>query len=508
MASGKVAIGADSARAELKWNPYQAAFLQALKQRTKKGKRAFNRFALFAGRRGGKTKIGAVAAVSEMLPGTLGWACAPTYPELQDYVIPAVLELLPRDWVADWSQSRLELTLINKARVAFRSLDDPNRARGPGLDWLWIDEARKVQELAWDVALPALTSNRGIAWFTTTPNGYDWCWRRLWKTTEEGEPGFWACRYYTSDNPAIDPEEIEAARRQLDPVFFAQEFQADFVTFTGAIYGQSIEPQILRKVDDIRRVLPEWPKVDPSRTCYVGLDPGADHPFAAVILVSTEQGLVQIGEYIARNRSTLEHKRAIVTKLSQWNPERPFWPERWAIDRSQKQMAIELAQNPLSISATAAENDVRAGINRTLAWFQTKQLWIIADECKRTVEQLRGYRWDENKNTDGSYKKEQPLKVEDDLPDALRYTLMLYPELPIALTRAERPGLEQFTDEQMWAVERSLRVNKIERGEVDPQDEDEGVAGPAEIFTEARRRYFGDDDEPQDGPLGLGDMFS
>lgn len=498
-----IAVGADSNVSDLLWNPYQQAFLQALQLRTKNGYRAFDRLSLFAGRRGGKTRIGAVAAVMEMKPKTLGWACAPSYPELQDYVIPAVMALIPQDWIADWSQSRLELTLVNKARVAFRSLDDPNRGRGPGLDWCWIDEARKVQQLAWDTISPAITGNAGVAWFTTTPNSFDWCWKRLWMPAQEGEPGFWATKYWTIENPRfLDPKmraDLERDRRQMDPVFFAQEYQADFVTFTGAIYGSTLNNQIVAGTDTalLKKLFPEWPKIDSSRVAYVGIDPGADHPFAAVLLVSSEMGLVQVGEYIARNKSAVEHKRGIYAMLARWNPDRPFNPDRWAIDRSQRQMAIELSQSPFPINCTAAENDVRAGINRTRAWVETQQLWFLADECKRTVEQLRGYRWDENINSDGSYKREQPMKVEDDLPDALRYCLMLYPEVPEpAQGLSVRAGLENFNPDQLWSLDRMKRIEEAERN---PKETDDNQ------FDEepASRRYYDEDD----GPDGTGDMW-
>lgn len=502
MGAGKSAIGADSPNTELLWNRYQAAFLQAKAMRTASGRRAFNRFALFAGRRGGKTKIGAVAAVTEMLPNTLGWACAPSYPELQDYVIPAVLALIPRNWIADWSQSRLELTLKNNARVAFRSLDNPERGRGPGLHWLWIDEARKIQELAYDTILPALTDKPGIAWFTTTPNGFDWCHRRLWlpanPSSEKYQAGYWATRYYTSMNPSIDPEEIEAARKQMDPMFFRQEFEADFVTFTGAIYGAMLESQILKTDEDIRRVIPEWPKVDSSRPCYMGLDPGADHPFAGVMAVTTEAGLVCVGEYSQRNKSALEHKRLLTQLLSSYNPDRPFEPERWAIDRSQKQMAIELAQAPYPIYATAAENDFRAGINRVQSWLQTKRLWFAASKTPFLCEQLRGYRFDNNANPDGTLKREQPWKENDDLPDALRYLLMIHPEEPEYEKREEeRKGLDAFNPEQRWALERMQRIEKRERGYFDDEPDPRDLEA-----TEPEER------ERDNAPLGAGDLWS
>jgi Terminase RNaseH-like domain/Terminase large subunit, T4likevirus-type, N-terminal len=509
----KVGIGVDVAKTELIWNPYQQSFLQALERRTKTGARAFDRLTLFAGRRGGKTRIGAVAAVKEMQhPHTYGWVCAPTYPDLHDFVLPEVMKLIPRSWIADWSQNRLEMQLINKARIAFRSLDDPDRARGPGLDWVWIDEARKVQALAWDVMSPAVVGNAGVAWFTTTPNGFDWCYKQLWKPAVDGERGYWATRYWTEENPifrlAAQRAGLERDRKMMDPIFFAQEYCADFVTFTGAIYGRTIEPQILR--DDDPRLLalfPEWPRINPDRPCYVGIDPGADHPFAAVLLVSTDKGLVQVGEYIQRNKSALEHKRGMFEMLAAWNPSRPFRPENWAIDRSQKQMAIELAQAPFAINCTAAENDVRAGVNRCRGWLETNRLWLIESKCRRTIEQLRGYRWAENVAPSGEYRREEPRKEEDDLPDALRYALMLSPELPDTDNVVSlRQGLELFSDEQKWAVQRMEVITRRERGLDDLGADDDGP-GKGLASVNASRAYFNDPDE-DDEPLGSGDLWN
>ena len=62
------------------YNPYQQAFLKARKLRLPDASRAFNRFTLIAGRRGGKTFIGAVAMCEELsVPNTRHWAVAPTY---------------------------------------------------------------------------------------------------------------------------------------------------------------------------------------------------------------------------------------------------------------------------------------------------------------------------------------------------------------------------------------------------------------------------------------------
>lgn len=450
---------------ELLYNPYQAAFLAALDQQTPAGKWAFQRLAIFAGRRGGKTKIGGVAASRlARRPATTGWVCAPTYPDLHDFVMPSVFQCIPENWIADYSAQYLTLWLKNKSLITFRSLDDPERARGPGLDWAWIDESRKCSERAWDTMLPALTDKKGQAFFTTSTNGFDWNYQRFWLPAQMGEQGFWACRYKTSENPSIDPAEIERARRELDPLFFAQEYEADFVTFAGAIYGPAVDPCLLRGLDAIRRLIPEWPNISPDRPCLVGIDPGADHPFAMVLLVATERGLVQIGEYLQRNKPAVRHVAGFHDMLSRRSPARPLQPSRIGIDRSQKQWIIELAQH--GIYASPAENSVVAGIQRVHSWMASGQFFIIEEACPRTVEQLRNYKWADNVASDGSARREQVIKIDDDLPDALRYGLMLWPELPeIDLQAESRRSLESVDESLRWQVERMRRIDRALRGE-------------------------------------------
>lgn len=483
--------GNPTGRVELLDNPHQQAFLRALDLKTPSGRHAFHRLALFAGRRGGKTRIGAVAAAKKMqVPKSWGWICAPTYPDLHDFVIPEIFSTIPHAWIGNWSEQHYELELKNYAKCQFRSLEDPDKARGPGLDWGWIDETRKVAELAWKTMLPALTDKGGQAWFTTSPNGFDWCYETFWVPAKTGVPGYWAVKYKTADNPIYQTkegqQEIADARRSMDPLFFQQEFEADFVTFTGAIYGATVNRCLLRTDEEIRAIIPEWPRIDPDRAAYVGLDPGADHPFGGLLGITVPRGIVIIGEYLERNKPIGEHVNGLHALLAVDNPARPFHPQVWAIDRSQKQFSIELAQH--SIYATAAENSVENGIRRVQSWIHTGQLFILADRCPRLVEQLRGYRWAENTKPDGQALREKVIKRNDDLPDALRYLLMAGPSLPeveIQATAGMR-DTSQLPPDVRWQVERMQRCTKKR------QDQDEG--GDSSFFgTEDESTPLADD---------------
>ncbi len=443
----------------LLYNPYQQAFLSARRQRLDDGSRAFNRFALIAGRRGGKTLIGALAAVEEAsVPNTLGWCVAPTYGDLHDYVIPAVLKVLPQSWLAPgkegWSAFHQTLTLRNGAQIAFRSADDPERMRGPGLNWLWLDEARKVNKLVWDTVKPALIDRRGAAFITTTPNGYDWVYHTFWKPADNPKhrrPGYWAVRYKTIDNPFISREELDEARATTDDLWFKQEFEAEFVSFEGAIYGPRTGPCVLNSDEEIRaRFLPTWPTIPRDLPVIIGIDPGADHPFAAVKIVATPKGLLVVQEYARRMSAYIDHAEHLA-RMAHGHDD-----VRWAIDRTANQAQIELAH--LGIQTSSAENSVVLGIQRVQAWMKSERIGLVASRVPMLLDELSTYRWKDTSTTEGEKGREQPFKVDDDLCDALRYAVMLWPELPSEPAPRVGRDPDEVPEQARWAWERERRL--------------------------------------------------
>ncbi len=131
--------------------------------------RVFDRFSILAGRGGGKTLIGAYAALEEMMvPNGIGWVMGATYKILHDSTFPTLVGLIPPDWVKRWDPEHEEITLFNDHLIAFRSLDDPERARGPhGVGWGWIDEAAQAAVRAYDVFEPTTIKAGGIIICTT-----------------------------------------------------------------------------------------------------------------------------------------------------------------------------------------------------------------------------------------------------------------------------------------------------------------------------------------------------
>lgn len=423
----------------------------------REAKRVYRRFGLFAGRRGGKSVVGAHGGREECLvPNSVGWVSGPTEKILHDATMPAFLKLIPREWCANWDAEHSELTLINGALIMFRSLHDPDRAHcGVGVDWAWFDEAAFIDELAWDYFQPALTDFAGVAFFTSSVDGFDWTYERIEKKAlVDHEPGFWACKWRTIDNPFIATyrmEEVEDARKVMPPQLFRQEYEGERENFTGSVYGEWIDSALLPDDDAIRAYIPEWPAISASRRMLIGLDSGADHPFGAVALVVTDRGIVAVREYLERQRAFSAHLAGIQIALH------PHDNVMWAANKNEAQLRLEFSAH--NIHVAPAENDQTAGSQRVLSWLYTKQL-KFAYTVPRTFDQMKKYRYAKNTLTDGSKLKEKIFKKEDELPDCVRYALMTWPALPASLMPLLGRDVSMLDGRTRLELEKMARYSK------------------------------------------------
>ncbi len=396
--------------------------------------RAFRRFLLLAGRGGGKTLAGAHACREEMMiPNGIGWVMGPTYKVLHDSTFPTLVRLIDPSWVADWDQEHMEIRLTNGHLIAFRSLEDPERARGPhGVSWGWFDEAAQCPERAYDVFAPTLIKAAGIVIATTTVMGYDWTYDKIeHKARVDREPGYWATKWWTEENPMFKSSpvmmaEIASAKRSMSPAFYDQEYKADRRNAEGLIYDYSlIEKQCLMNDDEIRKIIPEWPAISPARELIIGLDSGVNHPFGACKIVNTERGLVVVGEYLERQKAISQHIEPLCREFRVGG----HLNVKWAANKNEANLRLEFSIR--GIPVIAAENKHEIGIQRVQSWLYTKKLFF-AYTVPKTIDQMRAYRNANNLTPSGEKKKEAVWKFNDELPDAVRYAIMAWPSLPDA----------------------------------------------------------------------------
>lgn len=205
----------------------------------------------------------------------------------------------PKWAVSGVSYSDLIITYRTGAQLMIVGLDRPQRIEGIPIDGIDIDEIAEVKRESWEQSIrPALsTPGRppGWAWFTGRPKG-----RGLFYDlySNAGHREGWESFTWTSAT-VVDPAEIEQARQDLDPLTFAQEYEAQWVSFEGLAYYQWDPAKHLRDV--------EYHPGKPLVLCFdFNVDPGV----AAIVQELTLPGESEprtcvVGEvHIPRNSNT------------------------------------------------------------------------------------------------------------------------------------------------------------------------------------------------------------
>ena len=195
---------------------------------------------LVCGRRWGKTELLINRLLRSLLQGKpVAWF-APNekyFDEVWRYTNQLLKPIITR---SDSQKKRLEL--LTQGIIDFWTLhntDDPGRGRKYAA--IAIDEAAIIpsHRLArqWPEAIrPTLTDYEGDAWFASTPKGNGY-FKTLYDRART-EPNWARWQMPTTRNPHINPNEVKAAKRELPPLVYQQEYEAQFVTDFGARFKQ------------------------------------------------------------------------------------------------------------------------------------------------------------------------------------------------------------------------------------------------------------------------------
>lgn len=191
--------------------------------------------ALACGRRWGKTRLGVALCVEAGLSGRRAWWVAPSY-KVGNVGWRQLTRLAVQIPGVQVLKAERTIEFPGGGEVAVRSADNPDSLRGEGLDLVVMDECAFIQEDAWSEALrPALADRQGRAVFISTPKGRNWFWR-VFQRGQMGEDSYASWQMPTSDNPYIDPAEVEAARAGMPDRIFRQEFLAEFLDDAGGVF--------------------------------------------------------------------------------------------------------------------------------------------------------------------------------------------------------------------------------------------------------------------------------
>ena len=193
-----------------------------------------------AGRRCGKSLYAAYRLLVEALQSDSGhiFYVAQTQGQARD-VMWSVLCDIGRPVIKTAHINNLQLKLINGATISLKGSDRPDTMRGVSLKFVVLDEYAGMKPTVWEEVLrPALADQKGSAVFIGTPTGRNHFWD-LYQYANLSNDADWKGWHLTSyDNPLLDPDEIEAAKKSMSSFAFRQEFLASFEAKDSALFKE------------------------------------------------------------------------------------------------------------------------------------------------------------------------------------------------------------------------------------------------------------------------------
>lgn len=263
------------------------------------------------GRRSGKSEIAKRRLVKRAVLGTLFdkprfFYGAPTRDQAKRISWDDLKALTPEWALADAPrESDLSIPLWHGGEIAVTGMDRPERIEGSPWDGGVLDEYANMKKKAWtDHVRPALSDRGGWCDFIGVPEGrnhyYDLDNAAKAQMLELGAASDWGSFHWRSED-ILPPEEIAAAKHDLDPLTYEQEYGGSFVTFQGRVYyvfeeGLHYAPGLFQQYD------PDAPLA----FCFdFNVSPGVVEVAQEMALPNGQRGTGWIGEvYVPQNSNT------------------------------------------------------------------------------------------------------------------------------------------------------------------------------------------------------------
>jgi len=250
---------------------------------------------LVAGRRFGKSYLACIELLRGAIerPGETFFYAAPTYRMAKDIAWKVLKKLVPRAWIKAKNETDLKLELVNGSTIELKGTENAMALRGRSLAGVVLDEAAFMDAEVWfEVIRPALADKQGWALFISTPDGTASWFYDLWCYAVEADKDWKRWQFTTIDGDNVPPEEIEAARGQLDSRTFRQEFEASFENLSGLVAISFSDANIAPEIKDI-----------PVLPLLVGLDFNVS-PMSAVCAVKYQSELWVFDEIVLTGGAT------------------------------------------------------------------------------------------------------------------------------------------------------------------------------------------------------------
>jgi len=368
---------------------------------------------------------------------------APTYRQAKD-VAWEYVKTFAGPVATEIHESELRVTLLNGARVRVYGAENFDALRGVYHDDVVLDEYADMAPSVWPMIIrPALSDRLGKALFIGTPKG-----RNLFYQVYDaagGDADWTRIMLRASETRLLPEAELEAARRDLTPEAYAQEYECSFdAAIMGAYFGKEVAE--IERLGQITEVAAE-----PTLPIHTAWDLGIGDSMAIWAFQVHGTQIRVIGHYEASGYGFDHYVKECAARG--WVGGDDFVPHDAKVrelgtGRSRVEVLIGMKRKPRLVPDHKVDDGISA------ARITLPRCWFDAERCRDGLEALRQYRTDYDEKT-RAFKNTPKHDWTSHTADAFRYLAMawrvLAPEPPKPLPKSIVVGGESSMDlDDMW----------------------------------------------------------
>ena len=276
------------------------------------------------------------------------------------------------------------------ARIRLYGADNAEALRGGYLDDATLDEYGDQAPSVWgEIIRPMLADRRGTATFIGTPKGKNH-FHAIYRYAIDHPDEWFSFLLPASRTGILEARELDAARRDMTPEQYAQEFECSFdAAILGAYYGRDIaETERAGRICDV--------PYEPSLPVYTAWDLGIGDS-TAIWMFQCAGNELRFVDYYENHGQSLAHYAAELASRGV-KAEKDFVPHDARVrelgtGRSRLETLVGLNLHPELVPA----HKIMDGINAARVSFPN--IWFDAGRCADGIEALRQYRTEYDEKT-------------------------------------------------------------------------------------------------------------
>jgi len=294
-----------------------------------------------------------------------------------------------------FNETELRVDFPNGGRLMLLSAENPDALRGIYLDMAIFDEFGMQNPRVWgEVVRPALSDREGAAIFLGTPAGHNHFFDLLEQARSEVENGsdqwYWKV-VKASESGLVKEVELDAARVQMTPEQYEQEYECSFTAaIIGAYYGK-----LMAEADDEGRITRV--PYDPAYPVHTAWDLGVNDSTAIWFAQVFRGGAVNVIDYYENGGVGLDHYADVVNRKDYTYGDHLAPHDIEVRELGSGKSRLETAATLGLRFKVVPKMKVADGINA--ARMLLPKCYFDRDRCVTGVEMLRQYRqeWDERR---------------------------------------------------------------------------------------------------------------